>query len=56
MKAAIYYEQEEVTLSVRLAELDRQRSGFVNREPVETLAGFMEPAIRTDDLRSTNFR
>ena len=45
---ATYYEQEKVTLSVTLAELGRQRSGFVNREPVETLAGFMEPAIRIE--------
>ena len=45
---ATYYELEKVTLSVTLAELGRQRSGFVNREPVETLAGFMEPAIRIE--------
>jgi len=41
---ATYYEQEKVTLSVTLAELGRQRSGFVNLEPVETSVGFMEPA------------
>jgi len=41
---ATYYEQEKVTLSVTLAELGRQRSGFVNLEPVETSVGFLEPA------------
>ena len=43
-----YYEQEKVTLSVTLAELGRQRSGSLNREPVETSAGVMEPAIRIE--------
>ena len=43
-----YFEREKVTLSVTLAELDRQRSGFVNREPVETSTRFMEPAIRIE--------
>ena len=41
---AIYYEQEKVTLSVTLTELGRQRSGFVNRESVETLDEFVELA------------
>jgi hypothetical protein len=45
---ATYYEQEKVTLLVTLAELGRQRSGFVNREPVEISVGFMEPAIRIE--------
>jgi integrase len=45
---AAYYDQEKVTLSDTLAELDRQQSGSLNREPVETLAGFMEPAIRIE--------
>jgi Phage integrase family len=45
---ATYYEQEKVTLSVTLAELRRQRSDSVNREPVETSAKSMEPAIRIE--------
>jgi len=45
---ATYYEQEKVTLSVTLAELGRQRSDSVNREPVETSARFLEPAIRIE--------
>jgi len=45
---ATYYEQEKVTLSVTVAELGRQRSGFVNHEPVETSARFVEPAIRIE--------
>ena len=45
---ATYYEQEKVTLSVTLAELGRQRSDSVNREPVETTARYMEPAIRIE--------
>ena len=43
-----YYEAEKVTLSVTLAELSGQRSSLVNTEPVETLAGFVEPAIRIE--------
>ena len=43
-----YYEREKVTLSVTLAELGRQRSDSVNREPVETTARYMEPAIRIE--------
>src|SRR5207244_11624756 len=42
---ATYDEQEKVTLSGTLAELGSQRSGSLNREPVETSAGVMEPAI-----------
>ena len=45
---ATYYEQEKVTLSVTLAELGRQRSDSLNREPVETSAGVIEPAIRIE--------
>ena len=45
---ATYYEQEKVTLSVTLAELSRQQTGFVNREPIEISVGFMEPAIRIE--------
>ncbi len=45
---ATYYEQEKVTLSVALAELSRQRSDSSNREPVETSARYMEPAIRIE--------
>ena len=45
---ATYYEQEKVTLSVTLAELGRQRSDSANREPIETSARFMEPAIRIE--------
>jgi hypothetical protein len=45
---ATYYEQEKVTLSVILAEVGRQRSGSLNRELVETSAGYMEPAIRIE--------
>jgi hypothetical protein len=45
---ATYYEEEKVTLSVTLAELSRLRSGSLNREPVETSASFMEPAIRIE--------
>jgi hypothetical protein len=41
---ATYYEQEKVTL----AELGRQRSNSSNREPVETSARYMEPAIRIE--------
>jgi hypothetical protein len=43
-----YYEAEKVTLSVTLAELSGQRSSLVNPEPVETSAGFVEPAIRIE--------
>ena len=39
-----YYEAEKVTLSVTLAELSGQRSSLVNPQPVETLAGLLEPA------------
>ena len=45
---ATNYEQEKVTLSVTLAELSRQRSSPLNREPVEISVGFMEPAIRIE--------
>ncbi len=39
-----YFDQEKVTLSVTLAELDGQRSGSVNPEPVEPSEEMMEPA------------
>jgi len=39
-----YFEREKVTLSVTLAELDGQRSGSVNPEPVEPSEEMMEPA------------
>jgi hypothetical protein len=45
---ATYDEQENVTLWVTLAELGRQRSDSLNRDPVETSAGVMEPAIRIE--------
>ena len=45
---ATYYEQEKVTLSVTLTELSGQRSDSSNREPVETSARYMEPAIRIE--------
>jgi hypothetical protein len=43
-----YFEQQTVTLAVTLAELGSQRSDSVNREPVETSARYMEPAIRIE--------
>ena len=45
---ATYDEQEKVTLSGTLAELGSQRSGSLNREPVETSAGVIEPALRIE--------
>ena len=45
---ASFYEQDKISRSVTLAELGRLRSGFMNRKPVETSAGFMEPAIRIE--------
>ena len=39
-----YFQREKVTLLVTLAELDGQRSGSVNPEPVEPSEEMMEPA------------
>jgi len=43
-----YFKQQTVTLAVTLAELGSQRSDSVNREPIETSARYMEPAIRIE--------
>jgi hypothetical protein len=45
---ATYYEQEKVTLSVTVAELDRHLNDLANREPIERSGRYMEPAIRIE--------